>query len=183
MTKFKQPTLKQQFKSAGIAIAPNFVGNGWSFRNQRAYLRGRFDDVAYIGNIPFNHKVEQVARGMTFGLEAQTPSVQASALLHSDPFGTVLIGNIRNGVAYPLAGAVTRLATMGLSAGAILSYIQCMRIEADDGSKHPCVSHDDEGNLYCPLEVLKIACTDAVFEPEFVQGKHGSQAFKEFLAR
>lgn len=176
--------LAQQFKAAGIQLQPNYIGNGWSRHNRKAYLRGRFDTLLPLGNVPFNSKVEQVMRGITFGLEAQTPSVQASCLLLSEPLGTVAIAKIRNGVAYPFAGAVTRLASMGLSAGALVRYIQCMRIEGEvAGRGHPCVSHDDDGILYCPVEALKIAAYDLVFENEFVMSKHASVAFKEVLKR
>lgn len=138
---------------------------GWTYKARQQYVTGRFDDVTPTNKVqPINHKVEQVMRGLCFGLRIQNTTTNATHMQLSDPYAPLHIGKqLPCGKLRPLADSVTRLAMMGYSAQKLLENISRVSMIAEDGTKHPVIAPDEDGNLYCALEFLRIEAWHMVF--------------------
>lgn len=137
---------------------------GWTYKARQQYVAGRFDDLQATNTTqPYNHKVEQVIRGLTYGLKIQNTTTNATAMCNWDPYAVVHIGKMVGSKLRPHAGAVTRLAMMGYSAQTLLENISRCRMVGADGYKHPVIAPDEDGNLYCALEFLRVEAWHLVF--------------------
>ena len=138
---------------------------GWTYKARQQYVAGRFNGLEATNTVPpINHKVEQVMRGMCFGLSIQNTATNATHLQNDDPFAVVHIGyQLPCGKLRPSPDAVTRLAMMGYSAQLLLENISRISMVADDGTKHPVIAPDEDGSLYCALEFLRVEAWHLVF--------------------
>lgn len=137
---------------------------GWTYKARQQYVTGRFDDLQATNTVPpINHKVEQVVRGLAYGLCIQNTSTNVGHMINDDPYSVVHIGKMVGGKLRPHAGAVTRLAMMGYSAQTLLENVSRCRMVGDDGYKHPVIAPDEDGNLYCALEFLRVEAWHLVF--------------------
>lgn len=137
---------------------------GWTYKARQRYVAGRFDELKPVNTVPaVNHKVEQVMRGLAYGLMHQNTATNVTHMQNTDPYSVIAIGTIKAGKLYPFAGAVTRLAMMGYSAQRLLENISRLSMVDDEGNKHPVIAQDEDGILYCALEFLRVEAWHLVF--------------------
>lgn len=142
---------------------------GWTYKARQQYVAGRFNGLEATNTVPpSNHKVEQVMRGMCFGLSIQNTATNTTHLQNDDPFAVVQIGyQLPCGKLRPSPDSVTRLAMMGYSAQLLLENISRISMVADDGTKHPVIAPDEDGQLYCALEFLRVESWHLVFGGQY----------------
>lgn len=162
-------SLKKQFESAGIVgTSTNRTRKGWNFQAQKGYVRGRFDDLKPRIGFIFNHKVEQVARAIAFGLESQLTYCQLDNLHNQQPNGVIRIGKLKGKGATLTPEANTRLAMMGLNGAAVLHWLGGMRVVDDlTGQRGEVIVNDGEF-IYTSVGVLLNLAQDCVKSPQAI---------------
>lgn len=160
--------LAQQFNAAGIK-SKAVTGLGWSYPAQRAYVRGRFDNLRPFTCPIYNHKKEQILRALVVAVEdgkfeSLTSVGTPTASLHynAHPDNTFRIGKVkgRGAVLFPETNAA--LAILGLNANAVLHWLGGIRIVDElTGFKHEVIANDGE-YIYSTLGVLQRLAHDCV---------------------
>lgn len=171
-------TLKQKFASAGIVGTPE--RKGWTFRAQKDYVRGRFNNVRPVLNqVVFNHKVEQIARaltidfsGDTFGALHSTSPVLASLHFGHEAQTIVKLGKLTNRGVTLFGDRNTALALLGLNGAAVLHELSCTRIVDDiTGEKFDSIVNDGT-YIYSPLGVIMAVADECAKDPKGVLARY-----------
>lgn len=163
--------LKQQFLSAGIVGTSSnrpVERKGWNFKAQKAYVVGRFDELPPRMGFVFNHKVEQVARAIAFGLEQQGTFCQLDNLHNQAPQAVIRIGKLKGNGATLFPEANTRLAMMGLNGNAVLHWLGGMRVVDELTNQKGEIIVNDGTYIYTSVGVLLNLAQDCVKAPQAI---------------
>lgn len=174
--------LKQQFAAAGIVgvSSDRPERKGWNFKAQKSYQRGRFDNLKPRIGFVFNHKVEQIARAIAFGLEQQATYCQLDNLHNQPPESPIRIGKLKGKGATLFADANTRLAILGLNGAAVLHWLGAMRVVDELSGQRGEVIVNDGTYIYTSVGVLLNLAQDCAKAPEAILNNYkGSQRVRK----
>lgn len=169
--------LAQQFNKAGIVGKSRCNPKpdiGWNYKAQRAYVRGRFENVVPVPCPIYNHKAEQIVRALIVAdpLEAITQVGALSGSIHYnvEPEQLFKIGKILpNGKVICFPDNASALAILGYNAQAVLHWLGGMRL-MDDLTDQPIeVTVNDGQYVYSTVGVLLRLAKDCVLhKPEIM---------------
>lgn len=168
--------LAQQFNAAGVKGRQDKAPRkGWTYAEQRAYVRGRFEKPVPFPCAIYNHKVEQVMRAIVVcGLENDfsvltSTSPRTVSLQYNYPPETVFkIGKVKGDTATLFPSANTALAILGFNGAAVLHWLGAQRIVDElTGVEYLTIENDGEF-IYTTAGVLQRAARDCVLNRDAV---------------
>ena len=168
------PKLKQQFANAGIVGTSTDRSKGWTYKEQRAYVRGRFNNLRpIVPQMVFNHKVEQVARAIVSDTPLQGMLHSTSPVVNNLHYGyelhtPVRIGKLKGRSAAFFPDTNTALALLGLNGAAVLHWLGGIRVVDDITGEKGEVIVNDGTYIYSSVGVILQLAQDCVKNPQAI---------------
>lgn len=163
--------LAQQFPKS-VQAKHTRPDRGWTFKAQKAYQRGRFNNVKPFTCPIFNHKIEQLARAIVAEnpiQEITRTNTTHSSISFNFPLGDlVVIGNVKGNTAVLRPESNTALAILGYNGNAVLAWLGGMRaVDELTGQATEVIVNDGEF-IYTTIGVVLQLAKDLTFNREAV---------------